>query len=68
MGKYILIIILILSLCTIPFNAFAENKATDAGSVVFDIGSAAYVAIYTSGYFEGDNQLTEFRIGSGQTY
>jgi hypothetical protein len=67
MRKYILIFLMLL-LCTIPLNVLGENKATDAGSGVFDIGLVAEVTIYMSDACKGDSQLIDFNIGSGLTY
>ena len=65
--KYIVISIIAL-ICIVPFSVFAQNGATDAGSLVFDIGSIVDLTIYTGDLYKGDNQLTDITIGSGLTY
>ena len=64
--KYIVISITAL-ICIVPFSVFAQNGATDAGSVVFDIGSIVDFTIYTGDAYKGDNQVTDITIGSGLT-
>jgi hypothetical protein len=65
--KYIVISITVL-ICIVPFSVFAQNGATDAGGLVFDIGSIVDFTIYTGDAYKGDNQVTEINIGSGLTY
>jgi hypothetical protein len=64
MKKYLIILITLL-ICAAPFCSFAQNKATDAGSIAFKLGSIVDVSIYTGDAYSGDDQATEITVGSG---
>ncbi|MBN2322609.1 MAG: hypothetical protein JXQ30_02645 [Spirochaetes bacterium] len=64
MKKIVLISVVLIFIAT---AVFAQDKATDAGSIEFDIGSIVDVTIYTGAAYQGDDSVTDVVVGSGVT-
>ena len=62
MKKILVLIGVLVFLCTVTLNSFAENDATDKGSVEFGLGPIFALRLY-----RGNLEATEFTIGSGFT-